>query len=69
MTLMIMLARYDQVMEIMLPTLREERRKTYAPFPPVHPEDRRRHGKSRSTVNDAAKARRTDPDTGERFET
>lgn len=32
-----MLSVYDQVMEIMLPTLREERRKTYSPFLPVCP--------------------------------
>lgn len=33
-----MLETYDQVMEVMLPTLREERRKTYAPILPIHPE-------------------------------
>ncbi len=33
-----MLEVYDKVMEIMLPTLREERRKTYSPFLPVCPE-------------------------------
>ena len=31
------LERFDAVMEIMLPTLREERRKTYSPFLPVSP--------------------------------
>ncbi len=31
------LERYDEVMAIMLPTLREERRKTYSPFLPVSP--------------------------------
>jgi len=31
------LARYDEVMEVMLPTLREERQQTYSPFLPVSP--------------------------------
>jgi len=35
--LILMLERYDDIMSIMLPTLREERRKTYSPFLPVHP--------------------------------
>ncbi len=33
-----MLARYDAVMEIMLPTFREERAASYSPFLPIHPE-------------------------------
>jgi lysyl-tRNA synthetase class 1 len=33
-----MLARYDQIMKIMLPSFREERAATYSPFLPVHPE-------------------------------
>jgi lysyl-tRNA synthetase class 1 len=32
-----MLARYDAVMRIMLPTFREERASTYSPFLPIHP--------------------------------
>jgi lysyl-tRNA synthetase class 1 len=68
--LLVMLAHYDDVMQIMLPTLREERRKTYAPFLPVHPETgvvmqvpiEERHV-SRGTIV------WTDPDTGKRFET
>lgn len=32
-----MLARYDDVMAIMLPTFREERAATYSPFLPIHP--------------------------------
>ena len=32
-----MLARYDAVMKIMLPTFREERASTYSPFLPIHP--------------------------------
>jgi lysyl-tRNA synthetase, class I len=35
------LERYDEVMAIMLPSLREERQQTYSPFLPLHPEDRR----------------------------
>ena len=32
-----MLARYDAVMQIMLPSFREERAATYSPFLPIHP--------------------------------
>src|SRR5438874_916201 len=32
------LARYDEVMTIMLPSLREERSQSYSPFLPIHPE-------------------------------
>jgi lysyl-tRNA synthetase class 1 len=32
------LERFDEVMAIMLPSLREERSQTYAPFLPIHPE-------------------------------
>ena len=39
--LMRVLERYEQVMEIMLPTLREERRKTYSPFLPISPKSHR----------------------------
>lgn len=39
-TLLKMLARYDAVMKIMLPTLREERAATYSPFLPIHPKTR-----------------------------
>ena len=35
--LLTMLARFDQVMEIMLPTLGKERQETYSPFLPVSP--------------------------------
>lgn len=37
-TLLKMLERFDTVMEIMLPSLREERAQTYSPFLPIHPE-------------------------------
>ena len=35
--LMKILANYDKIMDIMLPTLREERRKTYSPIMPISP--------------------------------
>ncbi|MCM5558180.1 lysine--tRNA ligase [Pleomorphomonas sp. JP5] len=65
-----MLAKYDSVMEIMLPVLREERRKTYSPFLPVHP-------KTEVVMQVPVEERNlekgtivwTDPATGERFET
>lgn len=37
-TLLLMLERYDALMAIMLPSLREERASTYSPFLPIHPE-------------------------------
>ncbi|WP_293864859.1 lysine--tRNA ligase [uncultured Alsobacter sp.] len=69
-TLLLMLERYDEVMRIMLPSLREERAQSYSPFLPIHPvtgivmqvpldEIRREAG----TVV------WRDPATGERFET
>ncbi len=46
-----MLARYDAVMKIMLPSFREERAATYSPFLPIHPEDRHRHaGRARRAM-------------------
>jgi lysyl-tRNA synthetase class 1 len=36
-TLLTLLARYDDVMKVMLPTLGEERQQTYSPFLPVSP--------------------------------
>lgn len=69
-TLLKILARYDAVMKIMLPTLREERAATYSPFLPIHP-------KTRIVMQvpidelDVEKGTITwsDPETGERFET
>lgn len=65
-----MLDRYDAVMAIMLPTLRDERRQTYAPFLPVHPKTGvvmqvpiEERNPSKGTIV------WTDPDTGERYET
>ena len=41
-TLLKVLERFDAVMEIMLPSLREERAQTYSPFLPIDPEHRHR---------------------------
>lgn len=64
------LERYDEIMAIMLPSLREERSKTYSPFLPIHPktgivmqvpiEERKL---------DAGTIVWRDPETGEAFET
>jgi lysyl-tRNA synthetase class 1 len=64
------LERYDEVMAIMLPSLREERSQTYSPFLPIHPEtgvvmqvpiEERKF--------DAGTIVWRDPDTGRRYET
>lgn len=69
-TLLKMLERFDEVMAIMLPSLREERAQSYSPFLPIHPktgvvmqvpiEERK--------VADGTIVWR-DPESGERFET
>jgi len=69
-TLLKVLERYEEVMAIMLPSLREERSKTYSPFLPIHPktgvvmqvpiEERKL---------DAGSVVWRDPDTGEAIET
>jgi len=69
-TLLAMLAAYDRVMEIILPTLGPERRATYSPFLPISP---RTHKVLQvpMVARDAAAGTITyvDPDTGERVET
>jgi len=69
-TLLKVLERFEEVMAIMLPSLREERAQTYSPFLPVHPktgvvmqvpiEERK---------VDAGTIVWRDPESGERFET
>ncbi len=68
--LLLMLERYEAVMAIMLPSLREERARSYSPFLPIHPEtgivmqvpiDETRPGSGTIVWRD--------PDTGKRFET
>src|SRR5215211_2629977 len=68
--LMIVLERYDAVMEIMLPSLREERQQTYSPFLPLHPAT----GEVMQVPLDEVRREAgtivwRDPKTGERFET
>jgi lysyl-tRNA synthetase class 1 len=69
-TLRLFLERFDDVMAIMLPSLREERAQTYSPFLPIHP-------RTRVVMQVPIEARDVaagtivwrDPDSGERFET
>ncbi len=65
-----MLERWDDVMSVMLPTLREERRKTYAPILPIHPET----GVVMQVPIDEVHARNgtvvwREPETGKSYET
>jgi lysyl-tRNA synthetase class 1 len=69
-TLLTVLDRYDAVMAIMLPSLREERQQTYSPFLPLHPET----GEVMQVPIDEVRPRAgtivwRDPGTDERFET
>ncbi len=64
------LARYDEIMAVMLPTLGEERRQTYSPFLPVCP--RTGHVLQVPVTGrdvDAGTVTYTDPQTGEQVET
>lgn len=62
--------RYDAVMKIMLPSLREERASTYSPFLPIHPQT---GIVMQVTIDELKRDTKTlvwrDPQTGERFET
>jgi len=65
-----LLAHYDEVMAIMLPTFREERAATYSPFLPIHP----RTGIVMQVPIDSIDAAKgglswRDPETGESFVT
>ena len=69
-TLLKMLERYDEIMAIMLPSLRHERAQTYAPFLPIHPET----GLVMQVAiderdPDAGTIVWRDPDSGKRYET
>jgi lysyl-tRNA synthetase class 1 len=68
-TLLLFLQRFDAVMDIMLPSLREERAQTYSPFLPVHPNS----GIVMQVPVEPNPAAGTivwsDPETNERFET
>ncbi|MFN3946244.1 MAG: lysine--tRNA ligase [Allosphingosinicella sp.] len=68
-TLRQVLRRYDQIMDVMLPTLREERRKTYSPVLPIS----RTSGKVLQVPvevvdAEAGTVRYTDPESGETVE-
>ena len=68
-TLLKFLERFDAVMTVMLPSLREERAQTYSPFLPIHP----RTGVVMQVAVEPNAAKGTiawsDPASGERFET
>ena len=65
-----MLARFDAVQKIMLPSLREERAATYSPFLPIHPKTGVVMQVAVDEMNvDAGTIVWRDPETGERFET
>jgi lysyl-tRNA synthetase, class I len=69
-TLRLMLERYDEVMAIMLPSLRAERSATYSPFLPLHPKTGHVMQVPIDEVRrEAATLVWRDPETGERFET
>jgi lysyl-tRNA synthetase class 1 len=68
--LLTVLERYEAVMAIMLPSLREERRQTYSPFLPIHPKTGHVMQVPVEERNlDAGTIVWRDPATGERFET
>jgi lysyl-tRNA synthetase, class I len=68
-TLLLFLQRFEAVMKIMLPSLREERAQTYSPFLPIHPKS----GVVMQVPAEPNAANGTivwsDPETNERFET
>ena len=68
-TLLLFLQRFDAVMNIMLPSLREERAQSYSPFLPIHPNT----GIVMQVPVEPNAANGTiiwsDPETSERFET
>ena len=69
-TLLAVLERYDAVMAIMLPSLREERQQTYSPFLPLHPATGEVMQVPIDEVRpDAGTIVWRDPETDERFET
>lgn len=68
--LLLMLERFDPVMAVMLPSLREERASTYSPFLPIHPETGMVMQVAVDEVKrDAGTIVWRDPDSGKRFET
>lgn len=69
-TLLKVLERFEEVMAIMLPSLREERAQTYSPFLPIHPKTGVvMQVAIEENKLDAGTIVWRDPETGERFET
>src|SRR5690606_4042476 len=69
-TLRLVVERYDEVMAIMLPSLRAERAQSYSPFLPVHPKTGIVMQVPIEEVRkDSATIVWRDPETGERFAT
>lgn len=65
-----LLERYDAVMKIMLPSLREERAASYSPFLPIHPVTRIVMQVPIESINrEAATLTWCDPNTGKTYET
>ncbi|WP_442755342.1 lysine--tRNA ligase [Methylocystis sp. JAN1] len=65
-----MLARYDAVMKIMLPSFREERAATYSPFLPIHPRTGIVMQVPLAGIDaEAGAIEWEDPETGEKFTT
>jgi len=65
-----MLAKYDEVMKIMVASLREERAQTYSPFLPIHPETEIVMQVPMDEINvEAGTITWRDPDTGKSYET
>jgi lysyl-tRNA synthetase class 1 len=68
-TLLLFLQRYDAVMKIMLPSLREERAQSYSPFLPVHPKTGVVMQVPAEPEAGRGTIRWSDPESGEQFET
>ncbi len=69
-TLLRILERYDAVMDVMLPSLREERAQSYSPFLPIHPVTQVVMQVSIDEINHKTGCLVwTDPASGERYET
>lgn len=69
-TLLKILEHYDEVMTIMLSSLRDERQQTYSPFLPIHPRDGRVMQVAIEEIKrDSATIIWKDPETNEYFET
>jgi lysyl-tRNA synthetase class 1 len=68
-TLTAILRHYDKIMAVMLPTLGEERRKTYSPIFPIHPESGKVLQVPIEVIDaDGGVIAYTDPETGARRE-